>query len=100
MRTVYVDSDFKCHLTGGEGLTAVETGSFDGRCDAFVEGYRLVPAGESWTREDGAVFEGCMVAPVTDVSLLQAMQQQYEAMLPELQDMREALNTLGVSVDA
>ena len=57
MRTIYIDSDFKCHLTDGEGLTAVETKFFDGKCDAFIEGYRFVPAGESWTNEDGETFE-------------------------------------------
>lgn len=96
MRTVYVDSDFKCHLTGGEGLTAVETGFFDGRCDAFVEGYRLVPAGESWTREDGAVFSGEMIAPWKPYSLLDDAQRGHEKRL--LAEYAQALKELGVEV--
>lgn len=39
MRTIYVDSDFKCHVTDDGTMTAVETVFFDGKCDIFVEGY-------------------------------------------------------------
>ena len=39
MRTIYVDSEFKCHITDDGTMTAVETEFFDGKCDAFVEGY-------------------------------------------------------------
>lgn len=39
MRTIYIDSDFKCHVTNDDNLTAVETDFFDGKCDEFIEGY-------------------------------------------------------------
>lgn len=39
MRTIYLDSDFKCHITNDGTMTAVETSFFDGKCDTFVEGY-------------------------------------------------------------
>lgn len=39
MRTIYVDSDFKCHIANDGTMIAVETAFFDGKCDAFVEGY-------------------------------------------------------------
>ena len=55
MRTVYIDSDFKCHVADDGARKAAQTDFFDGKCDAFVEGYRLVPEGENWTRADGAV---------------------------------------------
>lgn len=96
MRTIYIDSDFKCHLTDGEGLTAVETDFFDGKCDAFVEGYRLVPDGESWTREDGAVFSGEMIAPWKPYAQLDSAQREYERQL--LEEYAEALKELGVKV--
>ena len=37
--TVYIDKDYKCHANQAEGLTPIETGFFDGKCDAFIEGY-------------------------------------------------------------
>lgn len=84
MRTIYLDSEFKCHITNDGTMTAVETDFFDGKCDTFVEGYRFVPAGESWIREDGVVFTGEMVAPWMDYNILAAYQQQYETMQAEL----------------
>lgn len=99
MRTIYIDPDYKCHLTNDGTMTSVETEFFDGKCAAFVEGYRFVPGGETWTRWDGVAFPGEMMAPWQEDALLEAYQQQYEAMLPQLRDMQTALNTLGVSVD-
>lgn len=76
--TVYLDSDFRCHIANDGTRTAVETDFFDGRCAAYIEGYRLVPAGESWTRPDGAVFAGEMIAPAEEYSALEKAQGQYE----------------------
>ena len=39
MRTIYIDSEFKCHVTDDGTRKAVETAFFGGKCDAFVEGY-------------------------------------------------------------
>ena len=64
MKTIYIDSDFKCHVTDDDAMTNLETDAFDGKCDAFIEGYRFVPAGAVWTRSDGAVFHGEMIAPL------------------------------------
>lgn len=61
MKTIYLDSDFKCHIAGDSNMTSVETDVFDGKCDAFIEGYRFVPAGATWTRQDGTIFTGEMV---------------------------------------
>lgn len=93
---IYIDSDYKCHVEAVEGLTAVETDFFDGKCKAYIEGYRFVPAGKTWTREDGVVFTGEMVAPWKDYATLAAAQAGYEEAAAELQDMQEALNLLGV----
>ena len=75
----------------------VETDYFDGKCAEFVEGYRFVPAGESWTRKDGAVFHGEMVAPAADYALLRRFQDQHEADMAASKDMAEALAILGVT---
>ena len=76
--TIYIDNDYKCHTSAGDGLTAVETDAFDGKCRQFIEGYRFVPAGESWERADGEVFTGEMVAPWRDYAILAELQAIYE----------------------
>ena len=86
MKTIYIDSEFMCHLTDTGGLQAVETEVFDGKCDKHIEGYRFVPEGQTWTREDGVAFQGEMIAPHTDYDILAAYQEQYEESATELQD--------------
>ena len=95
--TVYIDSEFRCHVNQADGLTAAETDLFDGKCTAFVEGYRFVPAGQTWTREDGKVFSGEMAAPWKPFSELDAAQREYER--EQLADMQNALELLGVDVN-
>ena len=77
MRTIYLDSDYKCHLLN-DGMTSIETDAFDGKCQTFIEGYRFVPSGRSWTREDGKVFVGEMVSPWKSYFELDAAQREYE----------------------
>lgn len=84
MRTIYLDSEFKCHVTNDGTMTAVETSFFDGKCDAFVTGYRFVPSGESWKRSDGVVFHGEMITAWKSYSELAAAQAQHEADQAEL----------------
>ena len=97
MRTIYLGSDFRCYTEAADGLRAVETMAFDDKCKEFIEGYRYVPDGESWQREDGEVFEGEMVAPATDFIELDQSQRGYER--EQLEDALNALNILGVKVD-
>lgn len=78
MKTVYLDTDFKCYVTFGEGRTQVETDAFDGKCDAYIEGYRFIPSGQTWTRADGTVFVGEMIAPWKSWDELDAAQREYE----------------------
>lgn len=97
MKTIYLDFDFKCHVTNNSTMPAVETDFFDGKCDAFIEGYRFVPDGESWTRSDGAVFPGEMIVPWKDYAELDEQQRNYER--AQLADMETALKKLGVTLD-
>lgn len=97
--TIYIDSDCRCHASDDGTMTAVETDVFDGKCPAFLEGYRYVPPGTLWTREDGVTFAGEMVAPWQDYEILKAYQEQYEANQAEFQDMRAALEILEVTPD-
>lgn len=76
---IYIDSNFVCHPTNPDGTyTAVETDIFDGKCDAYIEGYRFVPSGSTWTRPNGVVFHGEMVAPWKDWRELDEAQRAYE----------------------
>ena len=79
---IFIDSDYMCRAEGGEGLREFELPDFEGKCAAFIQGYRYVPQGESWTRADGEVFTGEMISPAVDSRILEAYQRQYEAMLP------------------
>ena len=81
MRTIYIDSDFKCHVSNDGTMAEVQTDFFDGKCDVFIEGYRFVPDGQSWTRSDGEVFHGEMIAPWKDFDNLDAAQREYERQL-------------------
>lgn len=63
---IYLDSDFICHLTDDGTMRAIETDLFDGKADAYIQGYRYVPEGDIWTRADGVQFHGLMIAPAKD----------------------------------
>lgn len=78
MKTIYIDSEFKCHVSPSSGYTSGETDAFDGKCDAYIEGYRFIPAGQTWTRADGVVFTGEMIAPWKPWDELDAAQREYE----------------------
>lgn len=75
---IYIDDEFKCHTQAADGLTAVETDFFDGMCAAYIEGYRFVPAGETWTAADGTSFRGEMISPWKPWAELDATQRAYE----------------------
>jgi hypothetical protein len=75
---IYLDADFACHLTDDGTMRTVETDFFNGKCAAYIEGFRYVPAGETWTRPDGAVFGGEMISPTEDYNALLKAQGQYE----------------------
>ena len=85
MKTIYIDSDFKCHTVNDGTMTAVETDAFDGMCDTYIEGCRFVPEYESWTRDDGEVFYGEMKTTWKPDNELAAAQVQYEIDQAELQ---------------
>ena len=91
--TIYIDSDYKCYTSEADGRRAVETNFFNGKCPEWIESYRFVPEGETWTREDGEVFKGEMVTPwkdlgeayVAQTAYLERQNAQYEAALSEIE---------------
>lgn len=97
MKTIYLDSEFRCSMTETESTPkSVETDFFDGKCNEYIEGYRFVPAGEVWVREDGVEFTGEMIAPWKPYAELAAAQRAYEQQL--LAEYAAALQTMGVKV--
>lgn len=90
---IYIDSDYKCYTENADDRREVETDFFDGKCRRFIEGYRFVPTGEQWTREDGVIFYGEMITCWKSYEVLREIQEAYEEGL----DMRSALEVLGVT---
>lgn len=90
--TIYIDDDYKCYVSAADGRRAVETEFFNGKCDEWIESFRFVPAGETWTRGDGEAFTN-MVAPWKDLgeayiaqeAYVSAQNTQYEAALAKIE---------------
>lgn len=90
--TIYIDSDYKCYVSASDGRRAIEVSDFNGKCPEWIESYRFVPEGETWTREDGEVFTN-MAAPWKDLgeayaaqaAYVTAQNKQYEAALTEIE---------------
>lgn len=98
---IYIDSDYRCHTANPNGifrevvLSESAKAFFFNKCAAFIEGYRLKPAGETWVREDGEVFSGGeMITPWKNYDELDAAQAQYEL------DMSEAAAAFREGVDS
>ena len=91
---IYIDSNYKCHVSDDGTMREFDVPFFEGKCDAFIEGYRYVPDGETWEREDGEMFRGEMIAPWKNYTELYIAQLEYD-----LADADDALAELGVDID-
>lgn len=78
---IFIDDNYMCHVENdsSHSLRAFDVPFFDGKCVTFVESYRFVPSGESWTSKNGKVFPGEMASAAYDFEVVQKAQQQYEA---------------------
>lgn len=93
---IFIDSDYKCYTENDGIRREIETDFFNGKCKAFVEGYRLIPRGETW--HDGDIeFSGELIVPWKNYDALAELQAQYEEMLAKQQDMTQALEILEVN---
>lgn len=81
MRTVYIDSEYKCHPVDDGTMTAVETDFFDGKCDEFIEGYCY-----------GTSKGYLTIYPWRNYSELETAQREYEK--ERMADMENALEIL------
>lgn len=90
---VYIDNEYKCHLSDDGTRRAFDVPFFYGKCPEWIESYRFVPEGDTWTREDGEEFRGEMTAPWKDLgnayaaqaAYVTAQNAQYEAALTEIE---------------
>lgn len=95
---IYLDAEYRCHTTSSKGYMAIETDFFDGKSPDYIEGFRYVPEGMTWTREDGTVFTGEMISAWKDWTELNAIQYEYveqqnEELLSTIADMVEEVYT-------
>ena len=91
---VYIDNNYKCYIEPAEGLRAFEVPELDSKCPAYITGTRYVPAGETWTRSDGEIFKGEMIAPCIDSRIREAYQQQYEESQQTINEYEAALTAI------
>lgn len=81
--TIYIDAEFKCYTNPAPGLREFEEPFFDGAAPDFVEGYRYIPRGESWTDSSGNIYEGRTFFPWRDSQQLDAAQNAYTRLLDD-----------------
>lgn len=98
---IYIDNDYKCHVSNDGTMREFDVPFFDGKCDTFIEGYRYVPSGETWVREDGEAFKGEMISPWKPYDQLYKAQLEYEIEPLKIENgiMKDALAELGVTED-
>lgn len=91
MITIYIDSDYMCHLEDGEGRTEVQTDVFDGVVNDAIPYYRYIPQGESYTDKKGRTLHGLFIQ-ATDSAKINSITQS-----AIMADMQNALSILGVT---
>lgn len=96
MKTIYLDSNFMCHLTNSGTMTEVQTETLDYLCNNAIELIRFVPEGETWARPDGRVIHGEFIQ-ATDSAKIDAYQRQWMEDQERMTDMQTALEILGVT---
>lgn len=96
MKTIYLDSNFMCHLTDDGTMIAVQTEALDHLCNNAIELIRFVPEGLTWTRPDERAIHGEFIQ-ATDSSRIDAYQRQWMEDQAQMSDMQNALEILGVN---
>ena len=81
MRTIYIDSNYRCHPVNDGTMTAVETDFFDGKCTIFIEGFCY-----DTSKENTPIY------PWKQMNELDAAQREYERQ--QMADMENALAIL------
>lgn len=95
---IYIDNDCKCHVSNDGTMREFDVPFFDGKCPVFVEGYRYVPLGETWTRSGGEAFKGEMISPCRDLALLNEFQEQYEVQQQTINEYEATLTEIETAL--
>lgn len=96
MKTIYLDSEYMCHISNDGTMTEIQTESFDSLCNNAIELMRFVPQGNTWTRPDGRTIHGEFIQ-ATNSAKIDAYQWQWMEDQTQMADMQTALEILGVS---
>ena len=81
---IYVDSEYHCHVNIPGGMyQEVDTNEFDGKCQAFIEGYCYDTSKEY-----------IQIYPWRDYAILAEFQALYEEEQAKQAEAQEALNIL------
>ena len=75
---IYIDGNYLCHTSNPGGYREIKTDFFDGKCSEFIEGYRFVPSGETWTSPLGVVISGESIFPAVDYKTLERLQASFD----------------------
>lgn len=89
----YIDKDYKCHTSNPNGeYREIDKDIFPGYCAAYIEGMLYIPSGESYTSNDGVVYDGEQYTPWKNYDELDDAQREYEK--EKLADAENALAIL------
>lgn len=91
MKTIYLDSEYMCHLTDSGSMIEIQTDVFDETADVAIPYYRYIPENTKWVDERGRVFYGLFVQATDSDEIDRATKDALIA------DMRTALDILGVT---
>ena len=75
---IYLDGAYRCHVSNDGNMREMDVPQFDGKCQAYIEGYRYVPTGETWTMANGKVLSGDVLTSWKPWQELDAAQRVYE----------------------
>lgn len=75
MKTLYIDTEFKCHVIDDGTMEQIETNAFDGLCDTAIECHIYVPAGREYR---GVVCDAGFIQ-CFDSKTADTAQKQYSA---------------------
>lgn len=75
---IYIDPEYKCHVSNDGTMREFDVPFFDGKCKTFIEGFIFVPMGEKWILPNGLFYVGERMCPWKDYATLAAAQAAYE----------------------
>ena len=75
MKTIYLDSNYMCHIDDNGTRQKIVTDVFDSMCEKAIECYRFIPEGQIWEKSKTSILHGPFIQAVTESS---SIQQQHE----------------------